>query len=473
MKKILLAAFGLFFFVNTVTLFCGHNWGDDFAQYIHHAINIIEHQPYSSNIVLDLWVIVPPGFPFLLSALIYWFGVNLKVLKFLNVVFWALSALLAYDITLKRLGKFWAGLIAIWFLSAPFFFWYKQNILSDIPFAFFALLSIWSFLRYAQRDRGSPLITIFSMSYAAIIRSAGFGLIIAAVIYLGAVKKNWKRSLGFLLGGIIAWCIQWQYGASFFSHLDSGAYAPRDTGQYLLKMILEFFITVPVIYKYVSPSAFILGPILLLVISAVVFFRIRGKALGFMGCFTSLYLLGVLLWPVQGGSRYILPLIVPLTIYLIELARKKIPDKVLAGIFMLLILQNIFVIGTQWEFNDDGVFQKDSFEMMSWVEKNLKENEHYMFYKPRALSLFTGRIGAPFWVYARDSQEWYRRIKPLNITYLICDKQVDQISQYDILNLVVDDYALCFNTIWENPQYKILHLTQLKDIQELRSGPGR
>ncbi len=141
------ALFGTFFFVNIITLHDGHNWGDDFAQYIQHAINLVEHQPYASNISYDIFVVYPPGFPLLLSSVIYWCSINFKVLKFLNVLFWALSALVAYSLAMRDLKPFWSRMIVVWFLTSPFFFIFKQNVLSDIPFMCFVLLSIWTFIK--------------------------------------------------------------------------------------------------------------------------------------------------------------------------------------------------------------------------------------------------------------------------------------------------------------------------------------
>ena len=87
------AIFFIFCLLNVVTLRDGHNWGDDFSQYILHAVNLIEHRAYTEAIALDLWTVVPPGYPLLLSAVIYWFGINFKILKFINVVSWGLTAL--------------------------------------------------------------------------------------------------------------------------------------------------------------------------------------------------------------------------------------------------------------------------------------------------------------------------------------------------------------------------------------------
>lgn len=453
-KAYLTAAFGLFLIINIWTIYDGHNWGDDFAQYIHHAINIVEHRPYTSGILLDLNIIVPPGFPMMLSALIFWFGFNLKIFKFLNVILWALSSLLTYDLVASRLGRLWASLVTIWLLSSPLFFISKQNILTDIPFMFFILLFFWSFQRHEKGSKICFYIALFSLAYACLVRLAGFILVAAVVFYLGVLKRRWKDSIVFILTGIAAWCFQLSYGISISDHIVNKSYVFQEPGQYLLKMLFEFYLMLP-LYKYAAPTAVFLGPVLITVIIVVIFFKFRQKRLGMMGSFSILYLLGVLLWPAQGGSRYIFPIIIPLTIYLVELLRSRISEKFIISIFIVLILQNSFAIKLNWKFNDDAIFQKNSLEMMDWVKHHLKNSDHYMFDKARALSLFTGRIGAPYWMYTNDSDQWYLRIKPLNISYLIADKHADEISAYNIFNLPAGNDIIYCEKIWENSDYKI------------------
>ena len=82
----------LFVAVNIATLKDGHNWGDDFAQYIINAKNIVTHKPYSEGIILENTVTYPPGFPLLIAPFVKWFGVNLKILKAPNIFWWFLFA---------------------------------------------------------------------------------------------------------------------------------------------------------------------------------------------------------------------------------------------------------------------------------------------------------------------------------------------------------------------------------------------
>jgi len=184
--------------------------GDDFAQYILHAINIVEHKPYSENIALDLWTVVPPGYPFLLSAVIYWFGINFKILKALNILFWGLTALVAYFLAARRLKSPWPANPLGLVLDRPFFFLFKQSILSDIPFLCFVSLAMWAFVKYdesAGENLGTEQIfhglAIFFMGYALLMRWAGIGLFLGAIIYLCVVKRAWTRCLGFVFGAVV------------------------------------------------------------------------------------------------------------------------------------------------------------------------------------------------------------------------------------------------------------------------------
>ena len=60
----------LYVVINLITIKDEKKGDDYFAQYILHAQNIIQGKSYASNIILDPWVVVPPGFPLLLSLLL-------------------------------------------------------------------------------------------------------------------------------------------------------------------------------------------------------------------------------------------------------------------------------------------------------------------------------------------------------------------------------------------------------------------
>jgi len=466
--------FGLFFIINIYTLNAGHNWGDDFAQYIQHAINLCEHQNYASHISLDPWIIYPPGFPLLLSSLIFWFGLNLKILKSLNILLWALSALAVYGLTLRKLDRFWARILTVWFLTSPFFFLYKQNILSDIPFMCFVLLTLWAFTKFEEQENISPkvdnrlflLLAVFFMSCSFLIRWAGIGLFLAVITYFSVIKQNWKKSLSFILGAVICWFITLRLGASALGYIKNTSHSLPDwiwasinNMAYIVRITLDFFLPYRSIITPLShPLNSICADLLFLGLMGTLCRCLYQRTIDLMDCFMFFYLAGLVFWPIDGGARYILPIVIPLTIYMlrwIKPAFQKIP----AFIFMVLILLNIFTIFANFKFNDDAILTKDALEMMRFVELNIKPGEFYMFNKPRALGLFTQRLGASFWVYPPDQKEWYKRIKPLHIRYLIGDKQQDQFSHYDRFRLPTVHDAIFCTKIWENNRYKIFKVS--------------
>jgi hypothetical protein len=475
------ASLVVFCLVNIMTMNDGHNWGDDFAQYILHAVNIVQHRPYAENIALGLWTVVPPGFPLLLASLIYWFGTNLIVLKYLNILFWGLSALAVYFLSSRKFPSPWPQVLAIWFLSTPMFFGFKQNILSDIPFMCFCLLSVWAYCQYEEaEDKGQNsrqlfyALAIFLMSYAFLIRSAGIILFLSVILHLGLMKRKWGPLAGFIFGMFAAFAVQYLFGASPAGHFSQGQFSLQAwvgmlwANLFYLPTVWGDFL----IFKAVLPQKFVLvfswtlqimGPAIFLVMTVIFIQRFIQKKLGFWGCFTFLYFLGMVVWPVQQGApRYILPVFVSLTIYTLasikSLFKSPVVEKVLIGVLMALIVQNVYSISSNFRFNDDDIYKKESLEMAGWVMKNIPADQHYMFYKPRALALLTQRTGAAFWVYPQDRDRWYERIEPLGVRYLVADKQLDQIARYDAFRFPSGGHSLDFSLVWQNSRYKIFKM---------------
>ncbi len=467
-RTALVTAFVLFGVVNSATLNDGHNWGDDFAQYMLHAVNLTEHKPYAADIVLDLWTVVPPGFPLILSSIIYWAGINFKLLKFLNIMGWALTALAGYSIAVRRMTPAMAAALTIWFLSAPSLFVFKQNVLSDIPFVCFVSLSIWAFIKYQEKlTPALYVLTVFLMSYCVLVRWAGISLVAAAVLYC-AIKREGRQSIGFIIGACVAVAIGLSFGAGAGGHFESAQYTVTKwlydvwmNIAFLPTAFLDIVITVPA-GQMMNPAVFTLckfpGPAAVLLGCVIFFRRLLQKRISFLGCFTFLYLMGVILWPVQqGASRYILPVIIPLMIYVLASAKDfKVGERVLVGVLMLLICQNIFVTAGRWTFKDDDIYQPETLEMASWVADHVPPTEHYMFRKPRALKLLTNRVGTAYWVYPADEQYWHLRAQRLNVKYFIADKKLDGLAGYDTLTLPVAETPWTLTKVWENSRYKIL-----------------
>ena len=118
----------------------GHNWGDDFGMYIHHARNIAEGKPYADtgyipnprNVLGP--VTYPPVFPLLLAPVYQLWGLNLTAMKVELILAFLLALFLLAKTVRDFLPANWQlALIALVGLN-PYFWEYKDHIKSEIPF---------------------------------------------------------------------------------------------------------------------------------------------------------------------------------------------------------------------------------------------------------------------------------------------------------------------------------------------------
>lgn len=134
----------------------GHDWGDDFSEYIQQGICIAEGTygtEYAGN---ALFTGYPHGFPLLIAAVYRLFGFNLLAFKMINVVFYAAFVAVFFlycDARLKRLTAITASFL---FAFSPCLYKLLDCILSDtvsMVLAFFGLAFISLFFEEEQGSR--------------------------------------------------------------------------------------------------------------------------------------------------------------------------------------------------------------------------------------------------------------------------------------------------------------------------------
>ena len=228
------------------TIRSGAEWTEDSALYAQHAKNISTGEPYGKILFKydsKRWNVgpkaYPPVFPLIIAAAYQWRGLDFTFVKGEIIGFFLLTLVVVFygfskDPTLKHP----IALVAIIGFN-PIFWDFKDAILSDIPFLFFAYLALflieWSwpqegqqhhspifcgaviglamYLAYATRAVGLALVpTIFVFSLvrarkitAAAWIAAGSSLILAAVqsisigdfsSYISAAHKNGGSLIG-------------------------------------------------------------------------------------------------------------------------------------------------------------------------------------------------------------------------------------------------------------------------------------
>jgi 4-amino-4-deoxy-L-arabinose transferase-like glycosyltransferase len=185
----LLLAIGIF---HAATVRQGYIWADDFAMYVHHAQNIVEHRPYTDTGFIPNPSFAagpryyPPVFPILLAPIYKLSGLDLIPMKLEQVLFLLLALAAVYTYWRQDLGPGYTFALVAILGFAPAFWTGKDNVLSDIPFLFFFYLTAL-LVRCALRDSANwwrwSALTGFTIYLAIGTRTVGIALAAGLILY--------------------------------------------------------------------------------------------------------------------------------------------------------------------------------------------------------------------------------------------------------------------------------------------------
>ncbi len=475
-------------FINLITLKNGHNWGGDFAQYIINAKNIVEGKPYDSGIMLDLPLLYAPGYPLLIAPIIKYFGVNFILLKLPNIFFWYFFVFFSYKLVSRYIDKETSVLFCVLLAVSSDFFTFKQNVLSDLPFNFFAALSIFLFYKYldnyGSKNRAKFLfLTICCMAYSFLVRTAGVTLFFAAILYLLIIKKNYWDSLKFALGFIAVYLAQklsvGNNPGFFYQMLEGkGEYfvlalqANSLTFRSILWSIIPGYTNYTgIVFAFLNKVLLLISPVIFLGVGLKLFYALRKdnpdspKGLIFVEGFSFIYLMMLLLWsgfPAEPRSftRYIYPLLPITFIYLYKIVlfvfekirlSPSLAQNIVKMFLFFFLLLNLYNIVLAFDYNDDVLFRKENQEMFQWVKNSTNDKETYMTWRPRPIALMTGKVGIAPWISHKNplSQLSYK-LDNYNARYIIVSKESDK-----FLIDICENQKDFSDLVWENATFKI------------------
>ena len=122
--------------------------------------------------------------------------------------------------------------------------------------------------------------------------------------------------------------------------------------------------------------------------------------------------------------------------------------------FLVLLLINATNLFFNRDFDDDVFNSPVNSEMINWLKSNMKPNEHFMFWKPRAVGLLIGREGTAPWIVPGQDQHFLQRVKDFRITYIVA------LTSNDLhLNSILDNNVQ-FKPVWHNAGYRVFKLLQ-------------
>lgn len=405
------------------TLTRGHDWGDDFASYIMQAQSItegtiqtfMEHNAFtvheSSGYIGP--VAYPWGYPLFLAPAYLLRGVHPIVLKLPGLIFFA-GFLICLFFLMKSRFTLTESLIAVsLFAFNPMLIRFLDQILSDIPFLFFSTLA----LLFMSRDKGFTVTNAIwiglSIGLAFFIRKQGILLLVG---YLAAMAwEAWKNRTDTIHTKIIfqhtllvffTFALVWLGTATLFPGEGESYFVQYS--EFQIETVVEFMGRYTTVFGMFFGDHWAWQVVYWI---TLIFFLIgiwikwnEEKPFIF---FFAFWMLLLITWPFWQGERFIFPLL-PIFIYFVFSGMKTIISRLspshrrsgetafyvfwvtVSALFLFTSGMNAY-INIRDNRDIAGPFDPYSDEMFNFIEENTPPESVIVFFKPRAMHLFTDR----------------------------------------------------------------------------------
>ena len=413
----------IFFFM---TLMCaslyitdGHDWGDDFSEYIQQGIYIAEGSYATKYEGTDIFIGYPHGFPLLIAAVYKLAGFNLLAFKMINVVLYALFIAVLFCYCDKKLSRLSSLIITFLFALSPCLYKLIDCILSDIPhmvFSFICLVLISSFLEKPDMRKKwtcSLGIGVFSF-FAYTCRECG--LVLLCTLLCGQALALLKRlRAGTFSPNVRSAMLNVIPYATFFlltcilnmmlfpSH-------PRKDLSFFSNLALQSVISNCAYYFNIISYFFYPRFIWYAVVAGVLWSMLKFASKDYILIIYALGILGLyIIWPGKGQGIRFMASVLPVFLFFAGRSAEALccPDirhprlrelifRIYTGIavFSCLVFMSIslatgvhnVVFG---RYLGTGSFTEEAKEMYRYINENISDERRIFFFKPRVLLLTT------------------------------------------------------------------------------------
>lgn len=405
-----------------------HNWGPDFARYIGQSISLVEGFEYLDLYKqVDIFPNFPWGFPLILAPAYKVFGFDLIKFKMVVTLFYVLSLPLISYIFREQISYTSRFFMISIFAVSPWFFEFKNHILSDLPYLFFSLLSlilIQTFIVsqkvFLKRIFGYTLVGI-SVSVVIYLRTQGFLFIPLLILfqYLSwreRTDSNHQKSRfdGLAMIELVPILI------IICAYITGKLFFPSENAVYLrlLQQNIEFRkLLVNTKYYLLLPGTFFGEEKISFILYGITIpFFVRGiieinKTHWIYVVYSMLTLGLMIIWPYQQGLRFIISLM-PFYFFFVfrglELSRIKLNElKWIPSQFInsTVIVGVVLTVGAGIQLSDSyqdydkrfigGPYTPEAKEMFAFLASDTQADAIVMFRKPPVIPLFANRRSIP------------------------------------------------------------------------------
>ena len=462
------------FFINVKTT---HDWGDDFAQYLIQARNIVEGRPQTENGLIvnekgPAYAIeaYPVGLPLLLSPIYYFSKLSIQPYNifFSSILF--LSGLFCFELFRKRTTSLVSIIITLLFCYNITTIDLKKQILSEIPFtAFLIFLLFWPELSY-YRKKYSWIITGLLLALLVSIRLVGLAGVIAFIIFeLNNIRKTAdlsekSKSIIKLLFSLITSVFFFLLLNDVWFKINAGGLLGFYSGAFASHEIqasnnLNFYY---IVSEYVFPfyGKWISRFWIFMALSGWLIRFIKKASLSEF--FLPIYSAVIIFYPYSdAGLRFLLP-ILPLLIYYgwyfifwifswTGETAKWISTSVLIIVLSAYIAPLKITISEKL-LVEKGPLQKESIELFNFV-KTTPSNAAIVFCKARAMALYSGRQSL-YMAKNQNNAEAFIQFHRYKLLYLVVAKAIKNMEINDprLLNFI-SVYQENYEQVWDNENF--------------------
>jgi hypothetical protein len=405
--------------IGSAILTRGHEWGDDWASYVMQAQSIlngrtnefVEHNTFTifeSSFQIGP-VAYPWGYPLILTPALALKGIHPLTLKLPGLFFFTGFLICFYLLLKDRLTRTESLLLVSLFAFNPTLIKFLDQILSDIPFLFLVFLSLLLITKLKPGVWNSIGVGTI-IFFAFFIRTTGIILLgsflVCQALRFYRQKETRKAILINSVMILISFSLLWIATSLIFPN-GQGSYFEQLRGltaTIFKENIISYFYLFVVFFGSSPAWTYIYY---VLVVFFLIGIWIRRDADQPLVVFFALYFIAILLWPERQGIRFIFPLL-PIFIYFVfqgistaiaKLPKKHHPlSKGISFVFWLVVIGVFLFNSSARAYSNlkdnrkiNGPFDPFSTDVYNFIRAETPPDSVIVFYKPRAMRLFTSR----------------------------------------------------------------------------------
>jgi hypothetical protein len=468
--------------IHLATLREGQEWGDDFSLYVAHARNISEGRPYDdTGYIYNLFYpnlsprTYPPIFPLLLVPVYRLYGADLEVMKvFLVLLFIALLGVLAL-VYHKRLPLSLSLACLAFFALNPYVWQHKDRLLSEIPFMLFAYLTLLlaekALAAEALRSRLLWGLLAGLTAYLAFgTRTVGI-VLIPSVLGCELLRRRRLGLASLSTAAVFAAAVMVQKALLAFdgSYLDQVTLNLAGLAANGLSLVKGIGLLVNNGYGRI-PNILLFAALLSLAGAGFGARLYKGPTVYELFIAFNCFLL-VLWTPFDTAVfRYLMPILPLWFLYIGEglcllgstsYRRVSVAAAPVLALAVVLSYANWFSLMEAGPIRY-GVTAPEAVALFDWVKQQTDPRDVFLFQKPRALALYTGRRALAH--HPEDNpQSLSRTLQKYGVTHVVvCHSSPFPVFQKSgrLVETLITEEPASFDKLYENQAFRVYRLRQ-------------